>query len=93
LREKETWKPPPDDVYKINVDASFQAETKKWGWGFIVRNKPGNFLKGGIGNLSRVACPLQTEALAVIFQSTAGCPSWHDQDYFGNGCLSFESFT
>jgi ribonuclease HI len=31
-------------VYKINVDASFRAETKKGGWGFIVRNKKVIFL-------------------------------------------------
>jgi hypothetical protein len=67
LRGKETWKPPPEDLYKINVDAFFEAETKKGGWGFIVRNKAGDFLEGGAGNLSRVACPLQAEALAALF--------------------------
>ena len=30
------WKPPPTDVYKINVDASFYDSTKQDGWGFIV---------------------------------------------------------
>jgi hypothetical protein len=36
LREKETWKLPPEDLYKINVDASFQAETKIKGAGVLL---------------------------------------------------------
>jgi len=67
LREKETWSPPPDDVYKINVDASFHADTKKGGWGFIIRDSAGDFLEGGAGNIPRAACPLQAEALAALY--------------------------
>jgi hypothetical protein len=36
LIKDELWRPPPDDVYKINVDASFYADLNKGGWGFII---------------------------------------------------------
>jgi hypothetical protein len=51
-------KTPPEDLYKINVDASFQAKTKKGGRGFIVHNKAGDFLEGGAGNLSLSSLPI-----------------------------------
>jgi hypothetical protein len=41
---------------KIIVDASFHADMKKGGWGFIVRDSTGEFL-GGAGNIPRAACP------------------------------------
>jgi hypothetical protein len=40
---------------------------KKGGWGFIIRNSLGQFLEGGVGNISRVTCPLQAEALAALY--------------------------
>lgn len=35
--QEQAWKPPLDDLYKINIDAPSNPETKKGGWGFIVR--------------------------------------------------------
>jgi hypothetical protein len=43
-------------VYKINVDASFYADLKKGGWGFIIRNSIGEYLEGCVGNIPRVTC-------------------------------------
>ena len=60
------WKPPPEDVYKINIDGSFKSATNQGGWGFIARNSSGEFLEGGYGNLQRVATPFQAEALAAM---------------------------
>jgi hypothetical protein len=34
LIKDELWRPPPDDVYKINVDVSFYADLKKGGCSF-----------------------------------------------------------
>ncbi|RLN24039.1 hypothetical protein C2845_PM07G05950 [Panicum miliaceum] len=45
--ENQKWKPPYADHYKVNVDASFNPETKKGGWGFIARDCDGRFLEGG----------------------------------------------
>ena len=67
LNKEECWRPPPDDIYKINIDGSFRANLKKGGWGFIIRNSLGQFLEGGVGNISRVTCPLQAEALAALY--------------------------
>jgi hypothetical protein len=35
---KQSWRPPPDDFYKINLDDAFHSETKSGGCGFVVRN-------------------------------------------------------
>jgi len=60
------WKPPHADCYKINVDASFNPETKKEGWGFIARDCNGRFLEGGARNIIRAASALQAEALGIL---------------------------
>ena len=53
--KQQRWEPPPEDVYKINTDGAFRAVTNQGGWGFVVRNRVGDFLEGGCGNLRRVA--------------------------------------
>jgi len=60
------WKPPPSGYYKLNVDASFFAESKKGGWGFVARDNDGVFLEAGAGNISRAADALQAEAMAAL---------------------------
>ena len=64
--KQQRWEPPPEDVYKINTDGAFRAVTNQGGWGFVVRNRVGDFLEGGCGNLRRVASSFQAEALAVL---------------------------
>jgi len=44
------WEPPPEDIYKINVDALFRVSTQAGGWGFVGRNNSGEFLEGVVGN-------------------------------------------
>jgi len=61
------WEPPPEDMYKINIDGAFKSATSKGGWGFLVRNSVGAFLEGGSGNLCRVATSFQAEALAALY--------------------------
>jgi hypothetical protein len=51
------WKPPPDEVYEQNVDASFLCSSGKGGWGFVVRNH-GQFLEGGAGSIIRASSAL-----------------------------------
>ena len=33
-----SWKPPPIDNYKINIDGAFYQETRTGGWGFVIRD-------------------------------------------------------
>ena len=61
------WEPPPEDMYKINIDGAFKSATSKGGRGFLVRNSVGAFLEGGSGNLCRVATSFQAEALAALY--------------------------
>ena len=61
------WEPPPEDMYKINIDGAFKSATSKGGWGFLVHNIVGAFLEGGYGNLCRVATSFQAEALAALY--------------------------
>jgi hypothetical protein len=35
---KQSWRPSPEDFYKINLDDAFHSETKSGGCGFVVRN-------------------------------------------------------
>jgi ribonuclease HI len=53
-------------MYKINIDGAFSAATSQEGWGFVARNNVGDFLKGGCGNLCRVATSFQAKALATL---------------------------
>jgi hypothetical protein len=46
-----SWRPPPLEYYKINVDASFYPDTGRGGWGFVARDCDGNFLEGEQGLL------------------------------------------
>ncbi|WVZ50515.1 hypothetical protein U9M48_001761 [Paspalum notatum var. saurae] len=43
------WEPPPIEIYKINVDASFHASSGQGGWGFVARDCGGVYLEGGAG--------------------------------------------
>ena len=61
------WEPPPENVYKINIDAAFKVATSHGGWGFVARNSMGEYLEGGCGNLRRAASSFQAEALAALY--------------------------
>jgi hypothetical protein len=63
---KSKWKSPPEDTYKINSDGSFDPNNRSGGWGFVVRNKNGDILAAGAGNITYVASALQAEAIACI---------------------------
>lgn len=39
------WEAPPDDMYKINIDAAFTEATRRRGWGFIARDSASTFLE------------------------------------------------
>jgi ribonuclease HI len=59
------WKPPHEDLYKLNVDAAFSASTKMGGWGYVARDNTGAVLDAGAGFIQRAASALHAEALAA----------------------------
>ncbi|GJN07851.1 hypothetical protein PR202_ga25719 [Eleusine coracana subsp. coracana] len=69
--------------------------SKRGGWGFVIRNQDGTFLEGGTGNIQGVSSALQAEALVAIqgLERAAflGMPSVHletDAAVLGRGLLA-----
>jgi len=60
-----TWRPPQEDIYKINSDRSFDPTKRSGGWGFLTRNNNGEVLAACAGNISYASSSLQTEAIAA----------------------------
>lgn len=60
------WNPPPELVYKLNVDGAFLAGKKSGGWGFVLRDYTGSALETGAGSVPVVADALQAETIAAL---------------------------
>ena len=60
-----TWRPPQEDIYKINSDRSFDPTKRSGGWGFVIRNNNGEVLAAGAGNISYALSALHAEAIAA----------------------------
>lgn len=60
-----SWKPPPENTYKINSDGSFDSDKRTGGWGFVVRNVNGEVLAAGAGNIRYASSALHAEAIAT----------------------------
>jgi hypothetical protein len=58
---KVSWIPPPEEFYKINVDASFHVNDGHGSWGFVIRNHEGIVLQAGAGSLRKIFSPLHDE--------------------------------
>ncbi|KAI4974912.1 hypothetical protein ZWY2020_048519 [Hordeum vulgare] len=75
-KHMERWKPPPDEVIKINLDAAFTASTGDGGWGPVARDHEGDLVGLAVGRLAHLTDPLQaeTEALrhAIAFAEDQG---------------------
>jgi hypothetical protein len=69
-----TWKPPPADIYKIISDGAFDQKRRSGGWGFVVRDKSGEVLAAGAGNISYAASALHAEAIyrGILYASQLG---------------------
>lgn len=71
------WKPLEENYLKINIDRAFTKETKKGGWGFIIRNSEGGVEAAGAGRLSRLSEAIQAETIALLYAaeraSELGC--------------------
>ena len=75
---KDNWKPPPEDIYKVNIDGAIDPKTRTGGWGFVVRNNHGELLAAGVGKINYAASALHIEAMAaykgLLFASQMGMP-------------------
>ncbi|KAI5010720.1 hypothetical protein ZWY2020_012857 [Hordeum vulgare] len=61
----ERWKPPPEDVIKINLDAAYNASTGDGGWGAVARDHEGAMVGLAAGRLAHLRDPLQAETEAL----------------------------
>jgi hypothetical protein len=73
---KDKWKPPPEDIYKVNTDGAFDPKTSIGGLSFVVRNKYGELLAAGAVKINYVASALHAEATTaykgLLFSFTYG---------------------
>lgn len=58
------WSPPTGELLKINIDGSFQAESRSGGWGAIVRNHLGQPLMAAAGKLNNLQDGFQAQTMA-----------------------------
>lgn len=59
------WTPHPSNWIKINVDASFYANTKCRGIGVVFRDEAGSYARGFICKIPHVTDPYTTEILTA----------------------------
>jgi ribonuclease HI len=60
------WRPPPEDVYKINCDGSFIPGSNKAGWGFVIRDHCGKVAAAGAGSSNILLSAQHAEAIACM---------------------------
>jgi len=65
-QKPQKWARPPPDVLKVNCDGSFFPDSKKGGWGFIIRDHDGRAVSAGTGSLSAVHDADCAEAKACV---------------------------
>ena len=69
----------------IPLDAAFHVESETGAWGFIARDKTGDFLAAAAGKMNHVRSALHVEMIACM-RATEGAPD------LGAQRISFESY-
>ncbi|KAE8813207.1 hypothetical protein D1007_09716 [Hordeum vulgare] len=64
-KHMERWKPSPEDVIKINLDAAYNPSTGGRGWGAVARDHEGAMVGMAAGRLAHLTDPLQAETEAL----------------------------
>jgi hypothetical protein len=64
--QPQRWTRPPEGLLKANYDDSFFSESKKGGWGFIIRDHQGKAISAGSGSILAVHVVECTEAQACV---------------------------
>jgi ribonuclease HI len=65
-RGEENWKPPPENILKVNWDAVVDMKKGIIGLGIIVRDETGDFIEAKTKYLRMQAEPIVTETLAAL---------------------------
>jgi hypothetical protein len=60
------WTKPPEDVLKLNVDASFFHESKAGSWGFLIRDSDGDVMLIGRGRVNYLVSAFHAELIASL---------------------------
>ncbi|XP_073367696.1 uncharacterized protein [Aegilops tauschii subsp. strangulata] len=66
VKQPEGWTKPAEGILKINVDGSFNKDTKSGGWGYVIRDHEGDVVIAAAGRLNHTSDALQAEAEACI---------------------------
>ncbi|XWS29658.1 hypothetical protein CRYUN_Cryun24cG0048600 [Craigia yunnanensis] len=61
------WQIPPEDIYKLNVDAAFSSASKEASSGMVVRNYLGQVHHCAIKRIGNVKNALHVELEAILF--------------------------
>jgi hypothetical protein len=62
----QSWKPPPTDVIKVNIDGAFSGQALVGGWGAIGRDHLGDPIFATCGRIPIASEPLQAELQALL---------------------------
>ena len=75
-----TWSPPPEMMYKVNVDAAFNTPSGSGGIGIMVRDNCSQFMAGKTKSLSKEIMHTKLNYL-LHGQDLALLGSWVSEDY------------
>ena len=59
-KEGQRWEPPADDLLKINDDGGASQDNSNGVFGFIIRDKSGQAVAAGAGNIPYLLNPLHS---------------------------------
>ena len=62
-----TWSLPISGSFKLNVDATFNADSKIAGLGMVLRDSSSNVMLSAVTKIDRVDSPLHAEIKAILF--------------------------
>lgn len=63
---KKHWCRLSEGFLKINCDATYNANGRNGGWGFVIRDADGDVVAAGRGRLHHVLDPFQAEVIACL---------------------------
>jgi hypothetical protein len=55
-----SWKPPPNEIYKVNIDVAYHSDARARGWGIVIRDRNGEVLAAGPGSINYFLRPAKT---------------------------------
>lgn len=66
MRRVQQWCRPPPNWLKVNTDGAFLENTRKGGWGYVIRDEEGDVIGAGAGRLEHIRDAFQAEVAASI---------------------------